>query len=102
MRVAARLERPAAHDQRRFARVGVSVPAGLRAPERPFSPVTVIDLSPNGCGIESQSHVEPGARVWIALPNLESWPARVCWAADGRAGLEFDRPLHPAVVDRYR
>ena len=102
MRVAARLERPAAHDQRRFARVGVSVPAGLRAPERPFSPVTVIDLSRNGCGIEVQSHVEAGARVWIALPNLESWPARVCWATDGRAGLEFDRPLHPAVVDRYR
>lgn len=102
MRVAARLERPAAHDQRRFVRVGVSVPAGLRAAERPFSACTVVDLSPNGCGIEIQSHVDTGARVWIALPNLESWPARVRWAEGGRAGLEFDRPLHQAVVDRYR
>ena len=102
MRVAARLERAAAQDQRRFARVGVSVPAGLRAPERPFSACTVIDLSPYGCGIEIPSHVEEGARVWLALPSLESWPARVRWAGDGRAGLEFDRPLHQAVVDRFR
>ena len=101
MRVAARLERAMAQDQRRYARVAVRVSAGLGAADRPSSPVTVTDLSSHGCGIEIDSHVEPGARVWIRLPGLESWGARVAWARDGRAGLAFDRPMHPAVVGRY-
>jgi hypothetical protein len=103
MRVAARLERAVAHDQRRFARVQVSIAAGIgRGPERAASPVTVVDLSTHGCGIELDSHVELGARVWLALPGLEPWPSRVAWSQDRRAGLEFDRPMHPAVADRYR
>ena len=101
MRVAARLERARAQDQRRFARMAVNVSAGLGAADRPSSAVTVTDLSSHGCGIEVDSHVEPGARVWIRLPGLESWSARVAWARDGRAGLEFDRPMHQAVVGRY-
>jgi inactivated superfamily I helicase len=102
MRVAARLERAVAHDQRRYARRPVQISAGLAAPDRASSAVTVVDLSTHGCGIELDSHVEAGARVWIALPGLESWAARVIWAQPGRAGLAFDRPLHQGVVDRYR
>jgi hypothetical protein len=102
MRLAARLERASAQDQRRFARVPVQIAAGFGTAERPSSGVTVTDLSTHGCGIEIDSHVAVGARVWIKLPGLESWPARVIWAQDSRAGLEFDRPLHPAVVGRYR
>jgi hypothetical protein len=102
MRIAARLERAAAQDQRRFARHSVHVSAGLGAPDRPSSPVTVVDLSTHGCGIEIDSHLEAGARVWIALPGLEPWPSRVMWLQDRRAGLAFDRSLHQGVVDRYR
>ena len=103
MRIAARLERAAAQDQRRFARHQVSFSAGLGgAPDRPSSAVTVVDLSTHGCGIEIDSFVQPGARVWIALPGLEPWASRVMWAQDRRAGLAFDRPLHQGVVDRYR
>ena len=101
MRIAARLERALANDQRRFARHPVRLNAGLKAGDRPSSPVAVIDLSTHGCGIEIASHVAAGDRVWIALPGLESWPGRVAWAQDGRAGIGFDRPLHQGVVDRY-
>ena len=102
MRVSARLERAAAHDQRRYARQAVNISAGLGAPNRGSSPVIVVDLSTHGCGIELDSHLTAGARVWIALPGLETWAARVAWAQDGRAGLSFDRPMHQGVVDRYR
>jgi hypothetical protein len=102
MRIAARLERAAAHDQRRFARHSVSFSAGLAAPDRPSSPVTVTDLSTHGCGLEIASHLEVGARVWIKLPGLEKWPSRVAWTQNGRAGLSFDRPFHQGVIDRFR
>jgi hypothetical protein len=102
MRITARLERAAAQDQRRFARHQVSLSAGLGAPDRPSSAIAVIDLSTHGCGIEIDSHLDAGGRVWVALPGLEPWPSRVIWAQDNRAGLAFDRPLHQAVVDRYR
>jgi hypothetical protein len=102
MRVAAMLERGSAEDRRRFLRHPVSVGAGLSGDSgRPGSPVTVVDLSTGGCGIEVSGHCEPGSRVWLKLPGLEAWPARIVWAEGGRAGLSFDRALHEAVVARY-
>jgi hypothetical protein len=32
------------------------------------------------------------------LPTLESWYARVVWARNNEAGLDFERPLHAAVT----
>ena len=102
MRVAAMLERAAAADRRRFMRRPVSFGAGLASSnDRPGAPVIVVDLSTHGCGIEVAGHCEVGARVWIKLPGLESWPSRIMWAEGTRVGLSFDRPLHQAVVDRY-
>jgi PilZ domain len=102
MRVAAMLERKAAEDRRRFMRHSVSLGAGLSSDSgRPAAPVTVVDLSTHGCGIEVSGHCEPGSRVWLKLPGLEAWPSRIVWAEGNRAGLSFDRPLHEAVVDRY-
>jgi hypothetical protein len=102
MRLDATLERAAGEDARRYQRVAVRLGAGFEGPERPSSRVAVVDLSTHGCGIEIDSHVESGARVWIKLPGLQSWKSRVVWSDNGRAGLEFESPLHPAVVDRYR
>lgn len=102
MRLAATLERGSAADRRRFMRHPVSVGAGLAsANDRPGAPVIVVDLSTHGCGLETAGHCEVGARVWLKLPGLESWPSRIAWAEGDRAGLSFDRPLHQAVVDRY-
>jgi hypothetical protein len=101
LRVAASLERGSAYDRRQFVRTPVSIGAGLRADDRPASPIAVVDLSTHGCGIEAACHLEPGVRVWLKLPGLESWPARIAWADANRAGLAFDRPLHESVVARY-
>lgn len=101
LRLAASLERGSAYDRRQFVRQPVSIGAGLRADDRPSSSIIVVDLSTHGCGLEAGCHLEAGARVWLKLPGLESWPARVAWAQHGRAGLAFDRPLHESVVARY-
>ena len=100
MRVAAMLERGMAEDRRRFMRYPVNVGAGLASgSERPAAPVTVVDLSSHGCGIEVAGHCEPGARVWLKLPGLESLHSRVVWMKGHWLGCEFVRPLHPAVLD---
>jgi hypothetical protein len=101
MRLAASIERGSAYDRRQYVRRPVNIGAGLAGNDRPASSVVLFDLSTHGCGFEATCHIETGARVWLKLPGLESWPARIAWAADGRAGLEFDRPLHDAVVERY-
>jgi hypothetical protein len=103
MRLTAAIERESGYDRRRYVRSQVAIGAGLgSAQDRPSTAVTVVDLSQGGCGIETGAYLEAGARVWLKLPGLQSWPARVAWVEDARAGLQFDAPLHAAVVARYR
>jgi hypothetical protein len=99
MRVSGSLERGLAFNRRRYVRHQVQVGAGLSANIRPSTPVSVTDLSCGGCGIETELLLNPDDRVWLKLPGFEAWPGKVVWAEDGRAGLAFDHPLHPAVVD---
>lgn len=101
MRLAASIERGSTYDRRQYVRRPVHIGAGLGSNERPASSVTVVDLSTHGCGFEADCHLEKGARVWLKLPGLESWAGRIAWVDVGRGGLEFDRPLHDAVVERY-
>lgn len=101
MPLIASLERQMAYDRRRYMRHQTSFGAGLSANIRPSSTVTVTDLSVGGCCVRTDLTLEPGGRVWIRLPGLESAPARVAWCDGERAGLRFDHPFHPAVVARY-
>jgi len=79
MRLAASIERGNAYDRRQYVRRPVHIGAGLGANDRPASSVMVVDLSTHGCGFEATCHLEPGARVWLKLPGLESWAARIAW-----------------------
>ena len=101
MRLAASIERGMAFDRRRYARRQVQIGAGLYENVRPTVPITVTDLSTGGCGVETSVELASDARVWLKLPGLESWPCRVAWSQGRRAGLSFDHPLHPAVVERF-
>lgn len=40
-----------------------------------------------------------GDRILLHIGNLEEWPGIVRQAADGEVEIEFDRSLHPAVVE---
>jgi len=37
--------------------------------------------------------------VWVKIDGLESLEALVCWVNGFEAGVEFVRPIHPAVFD---
>lgn len=41
-----------------------------------------------------------GSLLWIVLPGLEGWPARIVSVEGYRYTCEFTQPLHPAVLER--
>ncbi|MBA3666614.1 MAG: PilZ domain-containing protein [Sphingomonas sp.] len=61
--------------------------------------VNILDFSPAGCRIELPERVLLQEIIWVSLPGIETLEARVQWVKDWVAGVEFTRPLHPAVFD---
>jgi PilZ domain len=84
-------------DSRRLRANALAV---LRRQREPNEAIQIVDISPEGCGFRSRRPMQAGNRVWLGLPGLETWVATVAWFEDGKGGLRFDRPLHPAVAAR--
>lgn len=63
-------------------------------------PVLVRDLTVSGCQIEIPPHLtEEGRTVMLKFGSIEAQEAKVVWTIGGQAGLQFEHPLHPAVLD---
>jgi hypothetical protein len=91
---------PIPAERRRSARHAVGFGAMLRERGWGAGAVRVVDLSLHGCRIGLLAPLRPGASVWIRLPGLDSLYARVVWCRDDQAGLEFEAPLHPLILER--
>jgi hypothetical protein len=80
-------------------------PSVIRAVLRHFKRgaefIDLTDISTDGCGFTSRWPFEAGTRVFLGLPGLEPWPGTVAWYEEGQGGVRFDRPLHPAVAQRF-
>ena len=61
--------------------------------------VTLSELTCRSARIDSMEALRPGMLVWITLPGIEARPATVDWTSGFTAGLRFEAPLHPAVLD---
>ncbi len=62
--------------------------------------VLIADLSRNGCRLVSGGlHLPVGQGILLRPQGLQSLAAVVRWSMDGAIGVEFETPLHPAVVD---
>jgi hypothetical protein len=59
----------------------------------------ITDVSPQGCRVEVPVSVKQDDMIWITFPGLEALQGKICWVDGWVAGIEFDRPLHPAVFD---
>lgn len=99
MRLAAELVR-ADPGKRLWDRLTVAMRAEMRQPLRKSVPVVVIDISAHGCRFETRERIAADSNMWLRLPGIEPLYSRVAWVKEWEAGCEFDRPLHPAVVDR--
>lgn len=61
--------------------------------------VKIYDASPAGCRCEFVERPEIGERIWVKFDGLESIECKVRWIKNSEAGLEFSRPIYPAVFD---
>lgn len=91
--------RPQQQRARKSARVAVEMSAGLRQRGASGVSVRVLDLSPEGFRAATHLELAEGTDVWLRLPGLEPYHARVAWCEGHFIGCAFDRPLHPAVLD---
>lgn len=83
----------------RDERVPVSANISVRRQGKLNYHVDVINASTRGCKIEFVERPVIGDRVWIKFEGLESIEAQVRWIGGTSAGLQFTRPIHPAVFE---
>lgn len=86
-------------ERRRVQRFAFQVRATLRQQGDHRFAIRVIDISTHGCRIELLCAQKLASMGWLYLENLAALPMRVAWSRDAFAGLEFDTPLHEAVLD---
>jgi hypothetical protein len=86
-------------ERRRTGRFAVSLSATLRERGRSGFSVRLVDVSALGCRIELSSDLPADSWVWLKLPGLEARYSRIAWSRGGFAGVEFEAPLHEAVID---
>jgi hypothetical protein len=84
---------------RKSERVNLEIGAGLRQRGGTGVGIQIMDLSTDGFRATTHLQLEKGADVWLRLPGLEAYQARVMWAKGSFIGCAFERPLHPAVLE---
>ena len=62
--------------------------------------IDVDRLDARSVSFESYAPLRLGTLLWIVLPGLEGWPARIVSNEGYRFTCEFSQPLHPAVLER--
>ena len=79
--------------------IQLNLPARVREGTRRWS-IDVSSITTRTVCFDSFAALGMGSLLWVVLPGLEGWPARIV-AADGyRFTCEFTQPLHPAVLER--
>src|SRR5918995_37253 len=96
------MELYAALDPRRSDRPLIELAAIVGHPRtgRRFA-AELVEISCEGCRLLTTELVAYGDQVLVSVPGLARWPARVVWVRSGAAGVEFHRPLGPAMVAYY-
>jgi hypothetical protein len=91
-------------------------PDRRRAPRRPVlrsaichtdtgrvGDVVIVDLTAQGCCIQTNAlALTAGLRVRLEPFQFDTLAGVVRWCDRGRAGIAFDRPLHPAVAEHLQ
>lgn len=81
--------------ERRYLRVPIKV----RRPGETWFRSHIADLSVDGFRLQSFMKLASGDMLWIMLPGFEGRRATVLWTRGHEAGCQFERPLHPAILD---
>jgi hypothetical protein len=82
---------------RRHDRSSVEAEVSLRRAGKLNFRVRLFDLSPAGCKAEFVERPELYEQLWVKFDGMEAIEAIVCWIAGSKVGMNFTRPIHPAV-----
>ena len=91
---AERKQVPRSHD-----RCKVEGLVALRRMGRKQYQTRLFDVTPNGCKVEFIERPRAGELLWAKLADLVTVEASVRWVDGFYGGIEFVRPIHPAVFD---
>lgn len=82
---------------RKSRRVHLSAEILIRRSGQRNYRVKIFDISPHGCKAELVERPKLDEHVWVKFEGLEALQAIVCWERGFQVGLEFEKPIHPAV-----
>ena len=80
-------------------RVAVNAEVALRRSAQLNYRVRAYGASPYGGKLEFVERPDLDERVWVKFDGLEAMEGLVIWVESFAAGIEFVRPIHPAVFD---
>lgn len=78
------------YEPRRAVRETLACPARIWGFTMPPSDVVVVNLSANGCMLQSDMPASIGESLTLELPDLGSLRGVVIWSTGARIGLEFE------------
>lgn len=90
---------PKAHKPRHHQRVSLVADVFLRRTGRTNYFTRISDASPTGCKVEFVERPAIGERVWVKFDGLDALQAEVRWVNGFIGGVQFFRPVYPAVFD---
>ena len=79
--------------------VALNLPARVREGTRRWQ-IDVASITTRSVAFDSFAALRVGSLLWVVLPGLEGWPARIVSVDGYRFTCEFTQPLHPAVLER--
>jgi hypothetical protein len=87
-------------EKRREERFLVQVAGRYRPRHGGSRDIRIKDLSEYGCRFHDRfSVLETGTAILVKIRNIGPIPAFVKWREASVAGVEFEQPLHPGVLD---
>lgn len=90
---------PERTEKRRWPRLPLAADVEFRRKRETHYTIPIHDLTPHGCRLASPESLLLNEMVWVQLPSLASLSAHVKWIESWQSGVEFERPMHPAVFD---
>ena len=85
---------------RKSARVALQAEVQLRRTGQHHYRVNVFDISPEGCKLEFVERPRLDETVWVKFDGYDAIQSSVCWVEGHSAGIEFERPIYPAIFER--
>lgn len=84
---------------RKHDRVSVAGELMIRRSGRPQYRTKFFDMTPAGCRVEFVERPREGETLWVKFDGLTALESTVRWINGFSVGLEFFRPIYPAVFD---